>query len=963
MPRATRSICTTGWRAGSTTASELFFDGQHIDSGQHFPQRLAQVLGDASVVLVLIGPGWLDEINRRTALPELDFVRHEVEVALGRLQAGQPVRVIPVLLGGAPMPSAGGFVAPVRDTLGALCSLDAHAFAGSKQDDWEHQLQRLRRLIAAVPHAPRERYRDRSGQSRPWRVIEHALSPHFQDPNDLLGALRLQLQGNNGAAGGPAAFAGAGGVAAAVLHGMGGIGKTQLALAYCHRWRDSYAGIWWLRAETAAGVHGSGDAGTAAAAPVGSVPAPTPRDTLLQQDALAACAAAGVVVPEGIPPSKVLVQWLRGQSAPWLLVFDNADDPARLRQHLPGPGPHHVIVTSRRPGWGSMARALELHTWTAQQGSVFLQQRLGEVVAPHADAEALSQALGGLPLALEQAASYTEATGGSVAGYRRLWQTAAAALLQRMNISTGYEHTVGATLSLAFPRLSSAAQQLLRLCAFAAPEPLPERFFAEGASHLPAELAAAAVNPLVWNDVAGELKRYALAQRDAIPSLDRAWLAGGRAPEGTPTELGLTLHRLTQQVVRAQLVDERADSKALLELLNKACPSDAQHPAQWPRLAALLPHAVWVNAGDGGSNDEPARARPRTRLLDRMATFVQFGQALLPQARALCAQALAARHRMLGGEHTDTLTSMSNLAHLLWAQGDLPGARTLEEQVLAVRRRVLGDDDPDTLIAVNNLAESLRSQGNLLGARSLLEQALNVSHRVLGDEHPDTLTSINNLATTLWALGDLERARSLQEQALAAWRRVLGDEHPATLTSMNNLAETLRAQGDLPGACILEEQVLTVRRRVLGEEHPATLTSMGNLAHTLWAKGDLPGARSLEEQALAVRRRVQGDEHPETLMSMSNLADTLRAQGDLSGARSLQEHTLAVRRRVLGDEHPDTLSSINNLAVNLWHQGEHGNAITLMTQAADLRTATLGAEHPHAQQSVQSLAQMKEAFG
>ena len=900
--------------------SELFFDGQHIDSGQHFPQRLAQALSDASVVLVLIGPGWLEEINRRAALPDVDFVRHEVEQALGRQQAGQPLRVMPVLLGGAPMPSASSFAAPLRDTLGALCRLDAHAFAGGKQDDWEHQLLRLRRLIAAVPHAPRERYRDRSGQHRPWRVIDHALSPHFQDPNDLLSTLRQQLQGGNGTAGGPAAIVGAGGAAAAALHGMGGIGKTQLALAYCHRWRGSYAGIWWLRAETAAGFPGDGETAPAATAPKAGVQAPAPRDTLLQQDALAACAAAGVAVPDGMPPSQALVQWLRGQSAPWLLVFDNADDPASLRQHLPGPGPHHVIITSRRPDWGGLARALELPIWTPTQGAAFLQQRLGAAALPQADAEALSQALGGLPLALEQAASYTEATGGSVASYRRLWQTAAAALLQRHSPSTGYEHTVGATLSLAFPRLSPAAQQLLRLRAFAAPEPLPERFFTEGAKHLPAELAAAAADPLAWNDVAGELKRYALAQRDAIPTLGRPWLAGGRAPEGTPTELALTLHRLTQQVVRGQLVDERTDSAALLNLLSEACPGDAQHPAQWPRLAVLLPHAVWVNDGVAVPSDEPAAVQLRTRLLDRTAGFLHFGQALLPQARALFEQALTVRSRVLGFEHPDTLTSMNNLAHTLWDLGNLPPARRLEEQALAVRRRVLGD------------------------------------------EHPDTLTSMNNLAGTQWAQGDLPGARRLQEQVLTVRRRVLRDEHPATLTSMNNLAGMLWAQGDLPGARSLQEQVLSVHRRLLGDEHPDTLTSMNNLAETLGADGDFPGARRLQEQALAVRRRVLGDEHPDTLTSMNNLAQTLRAQGDLPGARRLQEQALAVCRRVLGDEHSATLASMNNLAVTLWHQGEHDEAISLMTRAADLRAATLSAEHPDTQKSAQSLAQMKQAL-
>ncbi len=889
-------------------ASELFFDAQHIDSGDDFPQRLAAGVDAAAVVLVLIGPGWLDEINRRASLPEVDFVRREVEQALRRFDAGQPVSVIPVLLGGAGMPSASAFAAPLQGGLAALCKRDAHAFQPGKQDDWEHQFARLRGLIAAAANAPRERYRERAGQPRPWRVIEHALSANFQDPNHLLAALRTQLHGGVGAT----VLVGAGGAKAAALHGMGGIGKTQLALAYCHAYRDAYASIWWLRAETARGVSPAAGLATHSA----TEPART-NDTLLQQDALAACAAAGVAVPDGVAPSQVLKQWLAGQTAPWLLVFDNADDPQALRAHLPGPGPHHVIITSRRPDWGGLAKTVELATWTAQQGAGFLMQRLGAGTG-QADAEDLSHALGGLPLALEQAASYIEATGGTVAQYLGLWHGAAAELLNKHSASTGYEHTVAATLSLAFKHLSPAAKQLLRLCAFAAPEPLPERFFTEGFEVLPAELGAAALKPLTWNDVAGELKRYALAQRDAIPGLDRAWLAGGEAPAGTTTELALTLHRLTQQVVRGQLAEPLLDGAALLNLLARACPGNTQEPRHWPRLAALLPHAVWLNdTGRGAWAHGAAEVQSRTWLLDRGASFLQNVLALYPQARAGF------------------------------------------EQALAVRRSVLGDEHPDTLTSMNNLASALRAQGDLAGARTLHEQELTICRRVLGEEHPDTLTSINNLANTLRAQGDLAGARTLHQQELAVCRRVLGEQHPYTLISMSNLAHTLWAEGDLAGACTLEEEVLAVRRRVLGDDDPTTLVSMNNLAGTYWAQGNLLRACQLQEQVLAAYRRLKGEEHPDTLTLMNNLASTLRAQGDLAGARSLHEQVLAALTRVLGEAHPATLTSMNNLAVSLWHLGQREDAIALMTRASQSLATVLGAQHPDTKESAAWLAWMR----
>ncbi len=879
------------------TDSELFFDVESIDSGEDFPRRLIDEIDCAAVVLVLIGPGWLDEINRRASFEEVDFVRREVEQSLQRRVLRQGLRVIPVLMGGAAMPSAAALAEPVRAGLSGLCELDAHVFHhGGKQDDWEHQFVRLRKLIHGVPGAPRERYREHSGQARPWRVVEHALSAHFQDPRGLLSALRGRLQDG----GGTAAVVGAGSAKAAALHGMGGIGKTQLALAYCHQYRDAYAGIWWLRAESEGGL----------------------GDTLLQQDALAACAVAGVAVPDGVLPSEVFRQWLGRQSAPWLLVFDNADDPRKLGRHLPGPGPHHVIVTSRRPDWGTLAgEVVELTTWTPGQGADFLLLRLGKPEAERTAAEALSEAMGGLPLALEMAASYTEATGCGLSDYLRLWQQAEAELLDDADSvpATGYERTVAATLALAFERLGEPARRLLRLCALAAPEPLPERFLREGREHLPEPLATVADSDFIWNKVVAELRRYALVARQDIPSLDRAWLAGGEAPAGTPMEPALVMHRLMQVVVRYRLGVPVEDMLVLVGVLRQACPDDAQSPVDWPRLAALVAHAVYVNEPNrAGCATEPVKAvQDRTSLLNQVAIFLQFGLALVPQARKRFEQVLATNRRVLGIAHLTTLGSMNNLAETLLAMGDWAEASRMHQQVLGINRRELGE------------------------------------------EHHSTLMSMNNLASTFWHQGNFVSARDLEKQALAIRRRTQGEDHPDTLTAMGNLAETLRAQRDLAGARSLQEQVLAGNRRRLGQKHPSTLMSMGNLASTLRAQGDLTGAYSLNKDEFVTCCQVLGKEHPTTLTSKGNLALVLQDQGELSGACSLQEQVLAARRRVLGEEHPATLTSMNNLAITLWRLRECGKAIELMACAVKGRSAILGTEHPDTRQSAKSLDQMR----
>jgi tetratricopeptide (TPR) repeat protein len=342
------------------------------------------------------------------------------------------------------------------------------------------------------------------------------------------------------------------------------------------------------------------------------------------------------------------------------------------------------------------------------------------------------------------------------------------------------------------------------------------------------------------------------------------------------------------------------------------------------------------------------------------------------------------RSRLQGDDHLDTLTSMSNLAGTLWAQGDLAEARKLQAQVLDIRRRILGEEHPSTLASMNNLAVTLLAQGDLYGARETQEQVLDISRRILGDEHPDTLTPMNNLATTLHAQGDLAGARKLQAQVLEMRQQILGnmhpdtiasiktrDEHPSTLSQMNNLAVTLHAQGDLAGARKLQAQVLDIRRRILGEEHPDTLTSMGNLAATLQAQGDLAGARKLQEQVLEMRQQILGNMHPDTIASIKTLVATLQAPDDLDRTPVIQEQMLEMMRRMFGelfgDEHPDILTLINNFAATLQAPDDLDRARELQEQMLEMMRRMFGElfgdEHPDILTSTNNFAAMLQAQG
>jgi Flp pilus assembly protein TadD len=893
-------------------AGELFYDSASIEAGDVFPQRIEAAVNAAKVVLVLIGPDWLSEINRRAVMPGVDFVRAEVESALRLNSVNGNPRVIPVLLGGARPPSLDHMHETLHAGLQRLPSLHVYEFHGN-DSNWGHQFVRLRELIAGVQGVSPPRYRPPAGEPKPSRVIDHLLSPHFRDPTEALARVRETLLADGNVAV----------VVPAALYGMGGVGKTQLALKYSHEYRENYAGVWWFRAES---------------------------DNTLQLDAHGACLAVGAVLADGEPPSISFKRWLSHQEQSWLLVFDNAESVTALRPHLPQGGSHHVLITSRDPAWGGVARPIELAVWSEEEGADFFATRLPE--SGRNDLRRLSRALGGLQLALEQAAAFLEQTRGSVAGYCTQIEgvDTAALVLDEGRASTGYERSVLATLSLAFPHLSTVAQQLLSICAFFSAEPIPERYFLEGAEFLPETLANVAKQALEWERTVGELRHFGIVERIDVPLLD---CTPGQSDEGV--EKALLLHRLTLEVARHALTMAVENGPRAQQLLRAQCPSDAKDPKQWPRFTALLPHLINL---DRLRFQDWLDRRAHSRMLDCVASYLREGKALYRESERILRSALELNRADFGEEHPVTLATMNNLAATLRAQGNLSGARSLQEQALSISRRVLGDEHQATLAMMTNLAEILRSQGDLSGTSALQEQVLSIGRRVLGEEHPGTLVTMNNLAGTLQAQGDLRGARALQEKSLSVIRCMLGEEHSDVLASMNNLASMLREQGDLDGARVLHEHVVAICCRVLGEEHPNTLISMSNMAETQM-QGDVSGARVLKERVLSVRRRVLGEEHPDTLKSMHTLAVALWAQGDVDGARTLHEQALSTRRRVLGDRHSDALTSMSDLALTLWRLGACDEAEALMTEAVEGRVSKLGTEHPHTQASINNLSAMR----
>jgi tetratricopeptide (TPR) repeat protein/DNA-binding XRE family transcriptional regulator len=736
--------------------------------------------------------------------------------------------------------------------------------------------------------------------------------------------------------------------------GMGGLGKTQLAIEFVHRYGRYFSGgVFWLSFAN-------------------------PEEIPLQ---VAACGGPGFMeLRPGFSDLRIEEQLRLVRSAwesalPRLLVFDNCEDQALLARWRPPTGASRVLVTSRRSSWD---RALGVKTVALdvlpRPDSVRLLRRF----RPDLDQDdphlaRIARELGDLPLALHLAGSFLDRYRLDVSPEGYLAQLRGARLLEHASLSapdvvdpsapTGHLQGVARSFALSFGRLDgandvdrAALALLARAACFAPGEPIAR------------ELLLAAL-PDADPGAVG-VRADALTRLEALGLLERA-------------QRGYRLHRLLAHFVRGVSADPRAQGSVDQVLITYGQQASFENLSVGYSLLAVTPHLAHV-AGQALEHDEDARtaalcdalgralhaggdsaaARPyidraisiRERVLgpehpdtasslDWLATIL-WDRSELETARALRERALSIKERTLGPDHLDTAVSLVSLGISLQARGELAAARSHFERALEIRERALGPGHPLTAAVMGNLAVLLRDQGEMQKARTLMERALSIRMERLGLEHVDTATSLNDLALLLGDLGDLTSARRLHEQALSIRERLQGPEHPRTAQSLNNLARLLRDEGDLVGARALLERAVANWETSMGRDHALTAHALGNLGGVLLDLGELSAARAMHERALDIRERTMGPDNPRTAQSLVGLASVLQAQGELDAARRPLERALAIQRRALGADHPLTAVCLHRLGLLLGDLGEPADARTHLCQALAIRERVLGPGHP-----------------
>ncbi|MEU7893691.1 FxSxx-COOH system tetratricopeptide repeat protein [Nonomuraea sp. NPDC049152] len=720
------------------------------------------------------------------------------------------------------------------------------------------------------------------------------------------------------------------------LYGLGGVGKTQVALEYAYRFMADYDLVWWVSAEEPAGI----------------------SDNFLDE-----LAPRLGIKPEEATVKAVLESLRRGEPYQrWLLIFDNATELAELADHLPVGAAGHVLITSRNPAWSSVAAPLEVDVFSRDESVEHLRGQVQGL--PESDAEKVATALGFLPLAVDQAGAWLRETGMPAGDYVELLESE----LTRALPTFRGPKPVAATWNVSLEQLmrrSPAAVRLLQLCAFFSADPISmTMIYSDEMVRLLREHDDSLREKLMLGSVIREISRFALARVDQSDNT-------------------IQVHRLVQAVIRSQMDDE-AQTRACHDVhtvLVGARPrqGDVDDPENWPRYSLIWPHLTASRAAECGDEDT------RQLLIDSVRYSWKRGNfdRALERGRQLERAWLDAH----GRDHWQTLYLRFHLANVLRSQGRYKAAKEEDEQVVAMQRTTLGERHPHTLMTSGSLAADLRGLGEFRQALTLDQNTYAQFKELFGEEHPRTLAAANNLAVSYRLVGDCFSARRIDQETLERRKAVLGAAHPYTLFSQANLARDHREAGQFQLSVELLRDTLEKYKDVLGDDFLDTLRTAKSLAVSLRKAGeqtealelaketydryvlhypaspetraaeleyacclsaldDKPQARRIATGILADFRASLGATHPYTLVVANNLITYLRGTGDVREAYELGEETMEAFRVRLAADHPFALSCAVNHANCLGDLGDLAAAETLERDTAALLKSVLGPLHP-----------------
>jgi tetratricopeptide (TPR) repeat protein len=762
-----------------------------------------------------------------------------------------------------------------------------------------------------------------------------------------------------------------GGAEVAAICGLGGLGKTQLATEFVHRYGQFFAGgVFWL------------SFADPRAAPAEIASCGGSRHLALRPDF--------DLLP--IDEQLRLVQEAWSDALPRLFIFDNCEDPELLERWLPTGDGCRVLVTSRRSEWPARlgVRSLLLGVLSRNQSIGLLRKHLPDRLTSDAELISIAAELGDLPLALHLAGHFLARYRAEVTPADYLQQLRGPDILQHPSLQaggispTGYVQHVARTFALSYDRLDPsrdidrmALDLLARAACFAPGEPIQRDLLLSTA----AQVALGAETRLASDRRASDALGLLIEQGLLVVG------AGGL--DGA--DATVRMHRLLVAFVRQVMPD---DAALLVEHVLLATARQLNEVDAHMQMLELQPHLRAVADTAEARADEQAadlcfelsqhllqiedyegaqrynqhsldirRTRLGARHLKIADNLHQLGwmldcQGQSAEAQAYHQQALAIRQARLGDNHPDTAESFNYMGTVLHAQSDYSKARRYYERALAIRQLNLGEHHAATAQSLNNLGLLLHAMGYYAEARPYLEQALAIRERAPKPNYSKLTIVLNNLGYLLRAMGRYAEAQRHLERALAIRKEVFGPDNTYIAVTLNHLGRLHHYLGNYEQAQRCLEQALAIRQQVIGLYHPDTANSLGNWGMLLYDLGQLDEARPYLEKALAIHQQVWGSNHRHTARSLNHLGMLWQAHGERKLARHYYEQSLEIRKRVLTQSHPDTGNSLGNLGALLLTFGSPIPAQTPLATALAIHQQSCGNDHPYTARSLERMGRM-----
>lgn len=715
-------------------------------------------------------------------------------------------------------------------------------------------------------------------------------NPNFTGRADLLDALRKSVNTVTAVVAQPRA-----------LQGLGGVGKTQLAIEYAWQYRSHYDLVLWIAADQPILVPET----LASMAPLLNLP---PVATTGVGQATQAVLRA---LQSGNPYRK------------WLVIFDNAEEPDAIKDYIPR-GPGHVLITSRNTRWSDYEATIEVDVFRRAESIAFLRKRLGRQISD-AEADLLAERLGDLPLALEQAGALQRRTLMSVEDYVRLLDEETSRLLA-LEPSPTYPHSMTAAWRLSVAKLEDEipeAVEVLRCCAFFGPEPIPRDVFRRGNQAVGSRLARILSDPIQLTRILSKLERYALVKVE-------------------PSTRTLQIHRLNQALLRDELPEKERDAMRhdVHLLLAGSAPKNPDDTSRWDDFEKLAAH---LRPSGLIESEEPS---VREFALN-FARYLYVRGNYQP-AQTLLEEYIEKWTEDSGPRHNDVLVARKHLGNIYRALTFYRRAYELDSETVDMMRESLGPEHTETLWATNGYGATLRGRGEFLLAREVDEESRLAHERLYGPNDPRTLRARNSLAHDYALTGDYATAQEMHKDIFVYVSPVEGIGKGFTLLTWNNLMRAVRLGGQFDEAADLGNDAYAYGVKELGPDHPQTLLVAKDYAISLRRNGQLGEALDILKDTHARFTRLYGDHHADTMAAAVALSNALRAAGNLDEAFRMGERAAELYPQVFGDDHPFTFASQINLALLTRLSGNPAEARGLDAAALDGLTARVGRDHDYA---------------